>query len=278
MKIAVCIKQVPTASKVKIDPDTGTLIRSGFESAINPFDSYALEAGLMLKEKYNCSLTVISMGPVSAKRILFDALSLGADRAVLLNDRKFAGSDTWATSYILSEAIKKLGDVSLVICGRQAIDGDTSQTGPGIAAHLGWMQAACVSGISELPGQPAENIILTADRFHETGYDKLLVKFPAVITVLKDISSPRLPTLKGKLDARSKAIEIWDASYLEIPDGMTGLAGSPTRVVKTFQPPPRKAKTLLIEGDTLESSEKLLSILASKLSSYPAGQHGADEK
>ncbi len=259
MKIAVCIKQVPSSTKVRIDPETRTLVREGHESVVNPFDTCALEEGLILKRKYNCELVVISMGPESARRILFNALSLGADRAILLNDRAFAGSDTWATGYILSETVKKIGGVSLVICGKQAIDGDTAQVGPGLAAHLGWNQAVCVSGIDG-----GGNGELTVKRFNDSFFDRVTLKFPAVITVLKDINTPRLPSLKGMLDARAKTVEKWDSSFLSIKEGSAGLKGSPTRVIKVSSLPPRKVKTLLIEGDSLSSAEKLMNILSER--------------
>jgi len=194
MNIVVCIKQVPAGSSGSIDPVTKRLKREGIESVINPYDSYALEEAFLLREKFAGSVTVLSMGPLKAEKILRDSLALSADRAILLSDRKFGGSDTFSTSYILSEAVKKIGNVDLVICGKQAIDGDTAQVGPGIAAHLGWYQAVYVSNIN------TENDQLIAERMDERGCDSAVLDLPSVITVVKDINKPRLKTLKGMLE------------------------------------------------------------------------------
>ncbi len=259
MNIAVCIKQVPAGSSASIDPVTKRLKREGIESVINPYDEYALEEALILKERFGGSVTALSMGPLKAEKVLKDALALSADRAVLLSDRKFGGSDTWATSYILSEAIKKIGSIDLVICGKQAIDGDTAQVGPGIAAHLGWMQAVYVSNLEEEKG------LILAERMDEHGSDKIFLNLPAVITVVKDINKPRLKTLKGMLESRSKSVEVWDFNNLDCDESMIGLNGSPTRVVKTSLPPARDSRVIKLEGSAEEVSLNIIDYLKEKM-------------
>ena len=259
MNIAVCIKQVPAGSSGSIDPVTKRLKREGIESVINPYDSYALEEALLLRERFGGSVTVLSMGPVKAEKILKDSLALSADRAILLSDRKFGGSDTWATSYILSEAVKRIGSVDLVICGKQAIDGDTAQVGPGIAAHLGWMQAAYVSKLE------MDNDILIAERMDERGSDRIILDLPSVITVVKDINKPRLKTLKGMLESKKQNIEIWDFDTLECDESLIGLEGSPTKVVKTALPPARDKNIIKIKGDSAAVSGKIMDFLREKM-------------
>ena len=259
MNIVVCIKQVPAGSSGSIDPVTKRLKREGIESVINPYDSYALEESLLLREKFSGSVTALSMGPLKAEKILRDSLALSADRAILLSDRKFGGSDTFSTSYILSQAVKKIGNVDLVICGKQAIDGDTAQVGPGIAAHLGWAQAAYVSNIN------TDNNQLSAERMDERGCDNVVLTLPSVITVVKDINKPRLKTLKGMLESRKKEIEIWDFDKLECDEKLIGLEGSPTRVVKTSLPPARDKNILKIEGDSEAVSVRIIDFLKEKM-------------
>ncbi len=259
MKIVVCIKQVPAGNSASIDPETKRLKREGVESVINPYDSYALEEGLILREKLGGELIVLSMGPLKAEKILRDSLALSADRAILLNDRSFAGSDTWATSYILSKAVEKIGGVNLVICGKQAIDGDTAQVGPGIAAHLNWRQATYVSNL-----EAEEDGRLIAERMDEKGSDRIVLETPSVITVVKDINNPRLKTLKGILEARKKDIEIWNSESIGSDPDLTGLDGSPTRVVKTSLPPARESMVLKFEGDAVYVSGKIIDFLKEK--------------
>lgn len=253
MKIVVCIKQVPATNDAKIDPETKRIIREGIKAILNPFDTYAVEEGVALKTKFGGEVIVLSMGPEKAEFSLREAISVGADRAVLLNDRAFGGSDTWATSYALSKAIQKIGDVDLVICGKQAVDGDTAQVGPGIAAHLGWMQATYVMAVEN-----ADPSSITVRRMHEDGYDISRLAFPAVITVLKDINIPRVPTLKGRLAANKFEIPIWKPSDIGADPDMIGLDGSPTRVVKTQPPAPRHSITKRIEGTPREAALELV--------------------
>jgi electron transfer flavoprotein beta subunit len=197
MDIIVCIKQVPDTTDIKIDPETNTLIREGVESIINPFDLYAIEEAIRLKEQYGGKITAISMGPPQVEKALREAVAIGIDEILLLTDRKFAGADTWATSLTLSEAVKKLDDYDLLLFGQQAIDGDTAQVGPGVATHLGIPQTAFVKKIESV-----ENDKIIVQRLMEDGYDRIEMTLPAAITVVKEINEPRLPSLRGKRNAK----------------------------------------------------------------------------
>jgi electron transfer flavoprotein beta subunit len=253
MKIVVCIKQVPGTNDAKIDPETKRIVREGIKAITNPFDAYALEEAVRIKEKLGGEVIAITMGPSRADAVLREAISVGADRGILLSDRPFGGSDTWATSYALAKAIEKIGGVDLVICGKQAIDGDTAQVGPGIAAQMGWPQATYVMALTEIGSD-----YFLAKRMHEDGYDIARVKLPAVITVVKDINQPRVPTLKGRLAAQKVEIPVWTAELIGADLHKIGLDGSPTRVVKTNPPPSRHTNTLKVEGSPAECAVKLV--------------------
>ncbi len=253
MKIVVCIKQVPATNEAKIDPETKRIIREGLNSILNPFDTYAIEEGVRIREKFGGEVIAISMGPEKAIEVLREALSLGVDKAILLSDKEFAGSDTWATSYALAKAIEKIGDVDLVICGKQAIDGDTAQVGPGIAAHLGWVQATYVMKVEDI-----QDGSIKVRRMREDGYDICEMNFPAVITVLKDINTPRIPSLKRRLAARQAQIPVWKPADIGADTDKIGLDGSPTRVVKTAPPPAKKNVAKRIEGTPKECAEALV--------------------
>jgi len=231
MNIIVCIKQVPNTTEIKIDPVTNTLIREGVESILNPFDTYAIEEAIRLKELHGGLVTAISMGPPQVESTLREAISLGVDKIVLLSDRKFAGADTWATSYTLAAAIRKLGEYDLILTGQQAIDGDTAQVGPGIAAHLNIPQTCFVRKIESIDCYSA-----TIQRLMEDGYDRVQMKLPAVISVVKEINSPRLPSLRGKKNAKTAELIVWNLADLGLDEKDTGLNGSPTQVVKIFTP------------------------------------------
>jgi len=255
MNIVVCIKQVPNTTDVKIDPVTNTLIRDGVESVINPFDAYAIEEGVRLKERFGGKVTVVTMGPPQAENALKEAISLGCDEAVLVSDRKFAGSDTWATSYTLSCAIKKIGVFDVIICGKQASDGDTAQVGPGISTHLDIPQVTYVKKIEDISNSKAK-----VERMTEEGYDIVETPLPCLFTVVKEINSPRIPSLKGMMKAKSAKIAKWNAEDIDADPKNLGLEGSPTRVVKIFTPPPRKGGEML-KGDAAEIAEKLGELL-----------------
>ncbi len=255
MNIIVCIKQVPNTTDVKIDPVTNTLIRDGVESVINPFDAYAIEEGVRLKERFGGKVTVITMGPPQAENALKEAISLGCDEGILVSDRKFAGSDTWATSYTLSCAIKKIEGFDIILCGKQASDGDTAQVGPGISTHLDIPQVTYIKKIEEIKDNRAR-----VERMTEEGYDIVETPLPALFTVVKEINSPRLPSLKGMMRAKSAKITKWTADDIEADPKSLGLDGSPTRVVKIFSPPPRKGGEM-IKGGAAEVSKELVQLL-----------------
>lgn len=256
MRIIVCIKQVPETTNVKIDPNTGTLIREGVESIINPFDMYAIEEGLRIKERLGGGeVIVITMGPPQAEDALREAISMGVDKAILISDKRLAGSDTYATSYTLSKAIQKIGDYDLILCGKQAIDGDTAQVGPGISSWLDIPQVTYVRRIREIDKDKA-----IVERMTEEGYDVIEAPLPALFTVVKEINEPRLPSLKGKLRAKKMEIPIWGVDELGLDADKIGLDGSPTRVMKVFTPPPRQ-KGLILDGPVEEAVDKLANLL-----------------
>lgn len=253
MKIVVCIKQVPATSEAKIDPETKRIVREGLKAIINPFDTYAVEEAVQLRDRFGGEVIVLSMGPEKATLVLREAISVGADRGVLLSDRAFGGSDTWATSYALAKAIENIGGVDLVICGKQAIDGDTAQVGPGIAGHLDWVQAATVMSVEDVNTES-----IKVKRMHEDGYDICGLNFPAVITVVKGINTPRVPTLKGRLASDKMEIPIWKPAHIGAALDKLGLDGSPTRVVKTAPPPPRNTVTKKITGTPEDCAKQLV--------------------
>ena len=255
MNIIVCIKQVPETTEVRINPETNTLIREGVKSIINPFDMYAIEEAIRLKERFGGKITVLTMGPPQADAALREAISLGADDGVLVGDRAFAGSDTWATSYTLSGAIKKIGTFDLIICGKQASDGDTAQVGPGISAHLNIPQVTYVKKIEELNEKS-----MRVERMMEEGFEIIETPLPALITVVKEINEPRLPSLKGIMRSKSAQITMWGQKDLNLDPQNIGLCGSPTQVVKIFTPPARTGGQIL-SGEVPEIAEKLVSLI-----------------
>jgi electron transfer flavoprotein beta subunit len=252
MNIVVCLKQVPGTTEVKIDPNTNTLIRQGIKAIVNPFDAYALEEGVRLKEKFGGKVTAVSMGPPQAADMLKEAISVGADEAVLLSDMAFAGSDTLATAATLGKAVEKIKTYDLIICGRQTIDGDTGQVGPELAENLGIPFIAYVSKIEEIA-----NGKMRVQRAVEDGYETIETPLPAVITVAKEINIPRMPSLRGLSKSRSAQIPVWTANDIAADKATIGQAGSGTWVVKVFYPqriqhaemikgePPLQAKTLV---------------------------------
>ncbi len=259
MKIVVCIKQVPATNDAKIDPETKRIVREGLKAIMNPFDTYAVEEAVQLRDKFGGDVIVLSMGPEKATLCLREAISVGADKAILLSDRAFGGSDTWATSYALAKAIEKIGNVDLVICGKQAIDGDTAQVGPGIAAHLDWVQATYVMSVED-----ADSKSIKVKRMHEDGHDICEIDFPAVLTVVKDINTPRIPSLKGRLASQKIDIPVWKPADIGAETEKIGLDGSPTRVVKTAPPPPRNTATMRIEGSPEDCAMKLVQELKAR--------------
>lgn len=255
MHVVVCIKQVPGTTKVKINPETNTLIREGVEAIINPFDENALEAALVLKETAGAKVTVLTMGPPQAESALREAMARGADDVVLLCDRAFAGSDTWATSYALAQGIRKLERVDLVLCGKQAIDGDTAQVGPGVAEFLGWPVVTYVRKLEIRDGRAF------VERTFEDGYEKIEVPLPCVLTTVKEMNVPRMASLKGRMRAKKAPIKVLDAAAVEADLKEIGLQGSPTRVVKIFTPM-RKSSGVRIDGsEPLVAAREIISRL-----------------
>ncbi len=254
MNTIVCIKQVPDTEelqKVKIDPQTNTLIREGVPGIINPFDENAIEEALRLKEKKGGNVTVLSMGPSQAEESLRKALAMGVDGAVLLSDRLFAGSDTLATSYTLAMAIKRIGPFDLILLGKQAIDGDTAQVGPGLAEWLNLPQVTYARKI-----EVNENKI-RVERVLEDAFEVVESPLPALVTVTKDINEPRYPSLRGLLRAKAEKIPIWAAEDLPLDKRKIGLEGSPTQVVKIFIPKPPKRGEIL-SGEISQVVDKLI--------------------
>jgi len=252
MNLVVCLKQVPGTTQVKIDPETNTLRREGIENVVNPFDTYAMEEAVRLRERYGGKVTALSMGPPQAEAMLREAISSGADEAILISDKAFAGSDTLATSYTLAQAIKKIQQYDLVICGRQTTDGDTGQVGPELAEMLGVTFVAYVSKVEEIA-----NGRMTVERMVEDGHESVESPLPSVITVVKEINVPRLPSLRGMARAKKAEIPCWTAHDLGVDEGMVGSSGSPTRVVKVFFPE-RTHKGEILQGDLASQVETLV--------------------
>jgi electron transfer flavoprotein beta subunit len=254
MNIVVCIKQVPDTTEIKINPVTGTLVREGVPSIINPDDKCGLEVALDLKDRHGAYVTVITMGPPQAENVLREALAMGADKAILLTDRKFAGADTLATSNALAAAIRKLQN-DLIITGRQAIDGDTAQVGPQIAEHLGIPQVSYVENI-----EYSKDSLFNIKKQTEEGYQLLQASSPLLITVISSANKPRYMSVRGIVKAVEEEIMIWGASDIEIDESKLGLKGSPTKVHKAF------SKGVKSAGEQFEvEPEEAVGIIISKL-------------
>jgi electron transfer flavoprotein beta subunit len=252
MNIIVCVKQVPDAKDVRLDPKTNTLAREGVQSIMNPYDQHAVEEAVRIKESLGGEVTVVTMGPPQAEAVLRQAISCGADHGVLVSDRAFAGADTWATSYTLAKAITALGSFDLVLCGKQAIDGDTAQVGPGLGMRLGIPFVTCVQKVRQ-----ADSTGLVLERMMDDGYDVIKVDYPALLTVVKDVNEPRVPSLKGTMRAKKAVIRTMNAKDINADPASIGLPGSPTQVVKVFPPEPRGERALLT-GTIDEQVEQLV--------------------
>lgn len=251
MNIVVCIKQVPDTAEVRINPETNTLIREGVPSIINPYDIHALEAGLRIKESLGGKVTVITMGPPQAETALREAISMGADDVLLITDRAFAGSDTLATSYTLSRAIDKLR-ADIILCGKQAIDGDTAQVGPEIAEFLNIPHISYVKKIEEIRPD-----YIRVHRLMEEGYDIVESTLPVLLTVVKELNEPRLPSLKGRMAAKKAEIRKWTAADIGADPERLGLKGSPTWVKNIFAPEIKKDRKIF-EGSIEEQVDALI--------------------
>jgi len=240
--------------EIKIDPETNTLVRAGVKNIINPFDAYAIEEGVRIKERFDdgeAEVIALTMGPPQSEEILREAISVGVDRAILLSDRAFAGADTWATSATLARAIDMIGECSLVILGKQTLDGDTGQVGPELAHRLNIPFIGYASSIPEISGNK-----IKVKRLMEDRYETFEIKLPAAVSVVKDINIPRVPSLRGKMKAKNVEIPVWDAVKLGVNEDEVGLSGSYTQVIKIFTPD-IKHEIKMIKGSTEEQVEQL---------------------
>lgn len=261
MEIIVPIKQVPETGNVKIDEEKGTMIREGVESIVNPLDLYAIEIALQLKESYGGKVIVLSMGPLNAEKAIREAIAMGCDDGFLISDRAFAGSDTWATSYTISHAIRKLGNFDLIITGVRATDGDTGQVGPGIAAFLNLPLSTFTSKIVKI-----DDGKITVERLTEDGYEILRLPLPCLLTVSIEVGYPRLPTLRGKQISRSKEITVWGPDDLDVDKDHIGLSGSPVKVVKIHKPKVTRNGRIIDSGKlgVSNSVDELINFLREK--------------
>jgi electron transfer flavoprotein beta subunit len=262
MLVVACVKQVPDTTQVKIDPVTGTLIREGVPFIMNPFDTHALEESLRLKDKYGFRVAVISMGPPNAEVTLRKALAVGADEAILLSDRAFGGADTLATSKVLAEAVARLAqkeEVALVICGKQTIDGDTAQVGPGIATRLGYSQLTLVDHIDNIDLKTKR---VVCRRKLEGRHEVVEASFPAMISVLREINRPRYPTVPMRLLAQDATVISWDNNVMRLDKETIGLNGSATQVRRIFSPKRAKGEIL---GEGIGDPEKVAQLVVDKL-------------
>ena len=231
MDILVAIKQVPDTDKVRMDPLTGTMVREGVDTIVNPLDLYAIELAIRLRENHGGKVTAFTMGPPAADKALKEAIAMGCDAGVLIIDRAFSGSDTWATSYALSRAVAKMGRYDLILAGERATDGDTGQVGPCLAA---WLDIPVLTYVGSIESSDGGSIV--ARRLVEEGYQRVRVQTPCLLTVVKEVANPRLPTLRGKKFARQTKIAVYGAADLDAEPAYLGLKGSPTKVSKIFYP------------------------------------------
>lgn len=258
MNIIVCIKQVPNTNEVKIDQKTGTLIREGVPTIINPDDKHALIEAVKIKNKHNGKITVISMGPRQTEEALREALALGADEAILLCDNAFAGSDTWATANALGSSIKTIGNYDLLLFGRQAIDGDTAQVGPQVAEFLNLPQITYAQKVE------VEEKKVRVERQLEDGYEIIESNLPCLITCVSEINEIDYPSLRGIKEAyRNKEVKVWNVDDAKADKSKIGLLSSPTAVKKSFTPP-AKGQGQILKGTTRDVAKKIVSILREK--------------
>ena len=255
MKIVVCVKQVPATGEQRLDPVTGTVIREGVPSILNPFDAYALEEAVRLKERFGGEIVALSMGVPSAKETLRRALAVGADRAILLSGRAFAGADTLATAYTLSQAVRKLGAFDLLLFGQHSADGDTAQVGAAVAAFLDIPQVTLASSLECRDGWAC------CDRSLKNCVEKVRVKLPAAITVCAEINDPPYASPLGILAALEKPLTVWSAAELGADPARTGTPGSPSSTKRVFQPPRRGGAVEFFSGSAREAAAQFVDML-----------------
>ena len=259
MNIIVCIKQVPGTMQVDIDPETGVLMRDGVSAKMNPYDLYALETALRLKKQLDARVTVITMGPPQAQAVIKEAYMMGADEGYILTDRKFAGSDVLATSYTLAGGIRKIGAYDLIICGRQTTDGDTAQVGPAVAEHLGIPHVTWVKSI-----QGIDETGIVVEQNMEDCFEVVRLSYPCLVTVEKDIYTPRLPSYLNLCKTKDRPVHMLGLSDLpDTSEKSYGLAGSPTQVERVFQPESNIDRIVWDSGDT-DCAQKLYDLLAAE--------------
>ena len=258
MHIVACVKMVPDTTQVKVDPVNNTLVREGIPFITNPFDDNAVEAALDLKDRYGAKVSVISMGPLPAEVVIRKAIARGADAGYLISDRAFGGSDTLATSRVLAAAVARLSEkepVNIVICGKQTIDGDTAQVGPGMATRLGYSQITLVDQIAAV--REKEGSMVARVRFDDR-YEMIEAKLPSVITVIREMNQPRYPSVPGRLHAEKINISVWGNDILKLDTKTTGLNGSPTFVKRIFAPPKKVGEVVKgANGDQAEAIDKI---------------------
>ena len=262
MLVVVCVKQVPDTTQVQIDPVTNTLIREGVPFIVNPYDTHAVEEGLRLKDRFGFRVAAISMGPPNAEATLRKALALGVDRAILLSDRAFGGADTLATSKVLAAAIERLAqdeEVGVVICGKQTIDGDTAQVGPGIATRLAYSQLTLVDRVEELDTASRK---IRVRRKLEGRHEQVEAPLPVLLTVVRELNRPRYPTVQMRLEAVDAKVELWDNKTLELDVNTIGLKGSPTWVSRIFSPQRSLGEMI---GDGVHDPEGAAELLIEKM-------------
>ena len=254
-KVLVCAKQVPDTNEIKINPETGTLIRDGVPSILNPDDANALEEALKLKDKYeDVTVHVVTMGPPQAESMIFECLAMGADEGIIVSDRAVGGSDTWATSNAISAAIKKFGDYDMIFAGRQAIDGDTAQVGPQIAEKMDLPQVTYVKNFAITDDMKT----ITVERALEDGHEVIEIQTPCMLTAIKELNTPRYMNIAGIYNP-DKKITVWNAADIEVDLTTVGLKASPTNVFRSFTPKP-KGKGMMLAGDTEKDLAKDLLI------------------
>ena len=261
MRIIVPIKQVPESSDVRMDPETGTIVRAGREAVVNPLDLYAIEAALRLREVHGGSVETLTMGPPRAEKAIRESIAMGCDGGALISDKRFGGADTWSTSYVLSRAIESMGEYDLIVAGERATDGDTGQVGPGIAS---WLDVPVVSYVARITRVDLEGDVptLEVERLIEEGYQRIRVELPALMTVVKEIGVPRLPTLTGRKRARQAPVPKLDRDALDVESAYLGLKGSPTRVVTIRTPKvTREGRTVTAADDTSAAAAELIAFL-----------------
>ncbi len=259
LKIVVCIKQVPETTEVKIDPETHTLIREGIPNIVNPFDEIAVEEAIRIKEKHGGEVIVVTMGPPQAREALLKCLAMGADRAIHISDRVFAGADTYVTSYTLAKVISKL-DYDLIICGKQATDGDTAQVGPELAEHLGIPQITYAKKVMVYPKERR----IVVHRETDTGYEVVEAELPVLITAIKGLNEPRIPSLMGIMAARKKEIKLVTFKDVGGSEESYGLRGSPTWVIDVFTPEKKRQGIIIKDEDPETVARKLAEFILSK--------------